>query len=115
MVAMLSARSVDAKRNVRACAFVDEFENRVADANFVELFEHVDQLEDLARLILVQVDLDAGQERQVGRLVVDAGLLQGGADRDHVGRLGDDLEGVAEVVDLLGAGVEDRHQHVVLA
>ena len=35
-------------------------------------------------------------------------LLQRGAHRDQIGRLADDLEGVAEVGDLLGAGLEDR-------
>ena len=33
---------------------------------------------------------------------------------DQVGGLGDDLEAVAEVVDLLGARVEHGEQHVVL-
>ena len=40
--------------------------------------------------------------------------LQRGAHRHQVGRLADHLEGLAEVVDLFGAGVEDGHQHVVL-
>lgn len=41
-------------------------------------------------------------------------VLERGAHRDHVGRLADHLEGLAEVVDLLGARVEDRAEDVVL-
>ena len=44
-----------------------------------------------------------------------SGVLQRGADRDEVGGLADHLVRLAEVVDLLGAGVEHGHQHVVLA
>src|SRR6202000_1491737 len=80
----------------------------------IGVFQRVDHLEYLAGLVLVEVDLAARQERGVGGLVVDPGLLQRGAHRDQVGRLGDDLEGLAEVGDLLGAGVEDRHEDVVL-
>src|SRR3984885_1828679 len=81
----------------------------------VGVLERVDQPEHLARLLLVQVHLDAGQERHVRRLVVDLGFLQRLAGRDQVGRLRDHLERLAEVVDLLGAGVQDGGQHVVLA
>ncbi len=42
------------------------------------------------------------------------GVLQRLADGHHVGRLADDLEGVAEVADLLGAGLEHGQQDVVL-
>ena len=55
-----------------------------------------------------------GDELHVGGVVVDAGVLEGGADRDHVGGLALDLEGLVEVVDLLGAGVEGRLEDVVL-
>src|SRR6202012_3580288 len=44
----------------------------------------------------------------------DPGVLQGLAGRDQVGGLGHDLEGVTQVVDLLGARVEHRGEHVVL-
>ena len=36
------------------------------------------------------------------------------ADGDQIGRLADDLEGFAEIGDLLGTGVEHGHQDVVL-
>jgi len=44
----------------------------------------------------------------------DPRRLNGGTDCDEVGGLGDDLEAVAEVVDLLRAGVEDDLEQVVL-
>ena len=55
-----------------------------------------------------------GDELHVGGVVVDAGVLEGGADGDDVGGLALHLEGLVEVVDLLGAGVEGRLEDVVL-
>src|SRR5271165_5675646 len=72
---------------------------RVHVLDVVGVLDRVDHLEHALGLVLVELDLHARQERGVGGLVVDPGVLQGGADRDHVVRLGDDLEGVAEVVD----------------
>jgi len=48
---------------------------RVDVLDVVGVLEGVDQLEDAAGLVLVEVDLDAWQERGVGGLVVDAGFL----------------------------------------
>ena len=62
----------------------------------------------------VDRDLEAGDELHVGGVVVDAGVLERGADGDHVGGLALHLEGLVEVVDLLGAGVEGRLEDVVL-
>ena len=70
--------------------------------------------EHLARAVGVELDLKGGHERGVGRVVVDARGLQRRAHGHEVGGLADDLEGVAEVVDLLGAGVQDRLEQVVL-
>src|SRR5215218_5388776 len=80
----------------------------------VAVLERVDEPEDLARGLLVELDRDAGHEADVGGVVVDAGVLQGGAHRDQVGRLAHDLEGVALVAHLLGPGVQHGHEHGVL-
>src|SRR4051794_28843943 len=80
----------------------------------VGVLERLDQPEHPLGLILVQVDLDAGQEGHVRGVVVDARLLQGRARRQKIRRLGHHLEGLAQVVDLLGARVEHRGQHVIL-
>ena len=53
-------------------------------------------------------------ERHLGRVVVETGLLNRGPHQNRVGRIADDLERVAEVVDLLGIGVQGRLQDVVL-
>src|SRR5215471_3819577 len=88
---------------------------RVYVLNLVGLLEHLDDLEDLLRRLFVDWYLDRRKERGLGRLVLDARLLQGGPHRHQVGRLADHLVGLAEVIDLLGTGVEDGHQHVVFA
>src|SRR5919112_4748339 len=80
----------------------------------VAVLERVDEPEDLARGLLVELDRDAGHEAGVGGVVVDAGVLQGGAHRDQVGRLAHDLEAVALVAHLLGPGVQHGHEHGVL-
>ena len=64
--------------------------------------------------VVVELDLHVGHERGLGGVVVDAGRLERGAHRDQVGGLGDHLEGLAQVVDLVGAGVERRLEDVVL-
>ncbi|MNW55255.1 hypothetical protein D3C74_329030 [compost metagenome] len=53
-------------------------------------------------------------EDHVRGVVLDAGVLQRGADRDQVGGLGEDLERVALVRDLLAARLQDGLHHVVL-
>ena len=80
----------------------------------VAVLERVDDAEHLAGAVGVELDLQGGHERRLGRVVVDAGGLQGGADRHEVTGLADDLEGLTEVVDLLGAGVQDHLEQVVL-
>ena len=67
---------------------LDGLEDLVADVevgvdvlHVVEVLERVDQPEHLARAVLVERHLHARQERHVGRLVVDAGVLQRGAHR----------------------------------
>ena len=59
--------------------------------------------------------VDARRGKLFAKLIknVEVAARTGGADRHHVVRLGDDLEGLAEVVDLLGARVQDRDEHVV--
>src|SRR5690349_894586 len=87
---------------------IDRFHDVVAHVevgvdvlHVVAVFEGVDEAEDLAGAVDVEGDADRGQEARLGGLVVVAGGLQGAADRDQVRGLGDDLEVVAEVVDLL--------------
>src|SRR5690606_17546294 len=80
----------------------------------VAVLEGVDEAHDLAGTLEVDLDLHRGQELRLGGVVVDARLLEGGADGDEVAGLADDLEALAEVVDLLGAGVEDGVEHGLL-
>src|SRR5882757_1258098 len=94
---------------------VADVEVRVDVLHVVAVLERVDQAEHLAGALGVQRHGHRRQEARLGRLVVVARVLQRLADRDQVGRLGHDLEAVAEVVDLLGARVEHGEQHVVLA
>src|SRR5262245_8955451 len=68
--------------------------------NVVTLFDGVDQLEDLLRAFLVQLHGHAGHERGLGRLVVDAGLLECRPYWNQIARLRDHLVRLAEVVDL---------------
>src|SRR2546421_7928119 len=93
---------------------VGDVEVGVHVLDVVAVLERVDQLEHPSRPVLVERDGDAGDERGVGGLVLHAGALQGVAYGDEVTGLADHLEGLAEVVDLLGAGVEYRAEHVVL-
>src|SRR5262249_54801570 len=93
---------------------VGDVEVGVDVLDVVAVLEGVDQPEDPPGVLLLQRHGHAGQERRLGGLVVDAGGLQRGADRDQVTRLADHLEGLAEVVDLLGAGVQHGDPHVVL-
>src|SRR3954470_4636713 len=93
---------------------VADVEVRVDVLHVVAVLEGVDQAEDLARALLVERYRDAGHEAHVGGVVVDAGVLQGLADRDDVARLADHLEAVPEVTDLLGPGLENGEQEVVL-
>src|SRR6266704_266021 len=87
---------------------------RVDVLHVVGVLDRLDQPEDAPGLLLVQRHLDRGQERGLGRLVVKAGLLQRCAHGDQVGGLADHLERLAEVVHFLGAGIQDRGEHVVL-
>src|SRR4051794_5278690 len=100
---------------------LDPLEHLVGDVvvgedvlHVVAVLERVDEPEDLARGLLVELDRDAGHEAGVGGVVVDAGVLQRGAHRDQVGRLAHDLEAVALVAHLLGPGVQHGHEHGVL-
>ena len=64
--------------------------------------------------VLVELDLHVGHELRLGGVVVDAGGLQRRAYGDQVAGLGDHLERLPQVVDVLGARVEGRLEHVVL-
>src|SRR5215470_5767607 len=88
---------------------------RVYVLDLVGFLEHVDDLEDLPRGLFVERHLDRGQERRLGRLILDPGLLQRGPDRHQIGCLTDHFVGLADVVDFLGARIKHREQHVVLA
>src|SRR5450755_768356 len=80
----------------------------------VGVIEGVDDPEHAPGLLLVDRDLHGRHERDVGGLVVDAGVLQRAAHRHHVTGLAGHLEGVAEVADLLGARFEHGVQDVIL-
>src|ERR1700757_2530269 len=73
----------------------------------VAVLERVDELEHLTGGVEVDGNADRRRETGLGRLVVDAGVLQRGPHPDQIGRLGDDLEAVAQVVDVLGAGFQN--------
>src|SRR5687767_8324771 len=49
----------------------------------VEVLERVGELEHLDRGVLVDGDLHAGHELDVGRVIVDRGSLESGAYGDH--------------------------------
>src|SRR3954451_7522773 len=105
----------------RGEASADALEHLVGDVvvgvdvlHVVAVLEGVDEPEHLACGLLVELDRGARHEAGLGRVVVDPGVLQRGADGHQVGGLADDLEGVTEVADLLRAGVEDGHEHRVL-
>jgi hypothetical protein len=53
----------------------------------VGVLERLDQAEDLLGAVLVERHADRRQERRLGRVVVDAGVLQRGAHGDQVGGL----------------------------
>src|SRR5215467_10103403 len=80
----------------------------------VGVLEGLDQAEQAFGLILIEGDLNRGQERHFGRLVLNPGVGHRAPHRDQVVWLGGHLEGVAEVLDVLGAGVKYRREHVVL-
>src|SRR5215475_6894263 len=88
---------------------------RVDVLHVVGVLERLDQPEHPLGLILVQVDLDGGQERGLGRLVLQARIGHRVPHRDQVVRLADHLERLAEVGHVLRAGVQHGGEHVVLA
>src|SRR4051812_12363413 len=57
----------------------------------VAVFERVDELEDLAGGVSVDLDLEGRHELGLGRVVVDPRVLKRFARLDEVRRLGDDL------------------------
>src|SRR4051794_33481525 len=63
----------------------------------VEILQRLQQTEDLAGSVAVELDLHAGQERRLRGVVVHARRLQRRPYCDQVAGLGDDLEGLAEV------------------
>src|SRR5699024_3183968 len=87
---------------------------RVDVLDVVRVLQRVDEGEHLARAVGVDGHLDRGAETGLRRLVVDPGRLARTAHLDQVGGLADHLELLTQVVDLLRAGVEDGHEHVVL-
>src|SRR6476619_7382009 len=108
-------------RRADASLLVELGEDLVADVavgpdvlHVVAVLEGVDHPEHLARAVRVELDLQGGDEGRLGRVVVDAGALQGGAHGHEVAGVADDLEGLAEVVDLLGQAVLG-HDHDALA
>src|ERR1700758_1264455 len=80
----------------------------------VAVLQRVDELEHLAGAVEVDGNADRRLKTGLGRVVVDARVLQRGAHPDEIARLGDDFEAVAQVVHVLGTGIQDRGQHVVL-
>src|SRR6185312_2133831 len=80
----------------------------------VELLEGVGELEELAGRVGVELDLHRGDEFDLVGLVLDPGLLQCSDDGAQVGGLGVDLEVLAGLLDLVGAGLEDGQEDVVL-
>ena len=80
----------------------------------VGVLQGVDEPEDLARTVDVDLDLGAGDELDLGGVVVHPRLRQSGTHSDDVTRFGVDLEGLAHVLNLLGAGVQDGHEDGVL-
>src|SRR4051794_8352044 len=100
---------------------VDLLEHLVGDVvvgvdvlHVVAVLEGVDEPEHLAGAVLVELDRGARHEAGLGRVVVDAGVLQRGADGDQVGRFADHLEGVTQVAHLFRAGIQHGHEHGVL-
>src|ERR1700730_11327857 len=87
---------------------------RVHVLDVVGILKRLDQPEHPSGLILIQLDLDRGQERGLRGLVFDPRLLQRGAHRHQVARLADHLERLTKIVILLGARVQHRPEHVVL-
>src|SRR5690625_3274463 len=81
----------------------------------VAVLEGFDQPYDLAGGLDIDLDGHGRDERLLGGLVVEPGFLQRRTYGHQIGRFADDLEGRAEVVDLLGTGVEYGEQDVVLA
>ncbi len=103
-----------------SCSMISSDTARFAYTSWTssEVLEHVDQPEDLAGAWSSSRSISywPWQERRVGRLVVDAGVLQSGADRYEVGRLGDDLSKRLAVRSLTSSATASRtaQQHVVL-
>ena len=79
----------------------------------VAVFESVDDPENLACSVGVDLDLERGNELDIRRLVVKARLLQRRTHGDEVGCLGDDFESLSVRLDLLGPCLECRHHDVV--
>src|SRR5919198_1754963 len=102
-----ATRSADRRHDL-----VGDVEVGVHVLDVVAVLERVDQLEDLPRPLLVQRYGHRRHEARLGRLVVDPGVLQRRTHRDQVARLGDHLERLVEVVDLLRPGVQPRGHHV---
>src|SRR3546814_13244219 len=53
----------------------------------VEVLERVDELEDLRGGLGIDRDVEAGDELDLGRVIVEAGVLERGANGDHVAGL----------------------------
>src|SRR3954452_15182138 len=99
----------------------DSLEHLVADVevrphvlHVVEVLEGIDELEHLHRVVVLERHGHAGHPGDVGRVDGEAGVGAGHPDRVRVGGVADDLEGLAEVVDLLGPRLEHGEQDVVL-
>src|SRR4051812_12170748 len=88
--------------------FVGDVEVGPDVLHVVEVLERFDQAQDLLGGVVVERYLDAGQPGGVGGLQRQAGGLDRSTYRVQVGRFADYLERLAEVVDLLRAGVEHR-------
>src|SRR6476659_2934769 len=93
---------------------VGDVEVGVEVLHVVEVLEDVDEPEHLGGGVLVELDLHVGHERRLGGVVVEPGGLQRLAHGDQVGGLGDDLEGLPQVVDRVGARLERGLEDVVL-
>jgi len=74
---------------------------RVNILHVIGVFEDVDKLVDLEGSFKVELYLGGSDELDFGGIVIDAGLLQGGAHSDDVLRVGLDDEKLAGILDFL--------------
>src|SRR5947209_18153119 len=91
-----------------------DIEVGVHRGHVVVVLERLDQAHERAGVRLVDLDTARGPHRQLGRLDLDPGLLQRGPHARELRRLGDDLVHALVADDILGAGVDRRHE-VLLA